>query len=174
MATTTQYLDKTGLEHFWTIIKTKLDEKIDSTSDLLMTQEQRQKLEEISAGANRTTYTQTQTSGVELGKIEIDGVSTEIYAPADQDTHYTATFGTSSSATTTYFDSTEISDPYLKLIENNAVNGAVQLVGGDNITIVRGTDGKVTISASNSMDSIQIGNILAQESATGGWAFVAV
>lgn len=93
---------------------------------------------------------------------------------SEGNTHYEASLGTSASATTSSFDSTEINDPFIKLIENGAAKGAVQLVGGDNITITRSTDGKITITATNSTDSIQIGNILAQESATGGWAFVPV
>lgn len=151
-----KYLDLTGLTYLWSQISAILADK---------------------ANANEIPsieFVPSLTEGELIGTLTLNDIDYPIYVPQDTDTHYEAAFGTSESDTTNYFDATEIENPYLKLIENNLVKGAVQLVGGDNITITRGTDGKITISAINTTDSIQIGNILAQESATGGWAFVAV
>ena len=145
----TKYLDSVGLEHLWSIIASRLGEKA-NVSDLIS-----------------VAFNSTLTSGTKIGDITLNGVSKDIYAP-------TPTLGTSASADTNYFDNTEIENPYLKLIVNGINQGAVQLVGGDNIIVTRGTDGKITISADNTAASIQVGNIMAQESAAGGWAFVPV
>lgn len=172
-----KYLNKTGLERLWFHILNKLSEKVSKDgnkvlSDVNYSFEDKEKLDGISTKA--VNFEPTNTTGDEIGVLTINETEYTLYANQDTDTHYEATLGTSVSATTSSFDSSEINNPFLKLIENGQVKGAVQLIGGDNITITRDADGKIIISATNSVDSIQIGNILAQESSTGGWAFVAV
>lgn len=55
----------------------------------LMSASDKTKLDGVQAGATATSFTQTVTSGEELGTITINGTATKIYAPEDQDTTYT-------------------------------------------------------------------------------------
>lgn len=117
-----------------------------------------------------TTYSAATTSAAGLmsasDKTKLNGITSGA-------TKNSISLGTSQSASSTSFDSTEITDPYIKLIDNSTAKGAIQLVGGDNITITRNTSGKIVVSASVE-SSDQHGNIKAVESAAGGWAFIVV
>lgn len=148
------------------IVKAAIDEKADSDS-----------LTSHINDTNNPHAVKLSQLGVTSTAAELNllsGATSNIQQQINTINNKTATLGTSQSGTNASFDSTQINDPYIKLVENGAARGAIQLVGGDNITITRGTDGKITISADNKTSSIQVGNILAQESTTGGWAFVVV
>ena len=88
-----KFLDYDGLLYFWQKLKALLANKsdtghthtvkelTDTTDYVRMTATERTKLSGIQTGADAVSFTQTATSGNEVGTITINGTGTKMYAP---------------------------------------------------------------------------------------------
>lgn len=87
---TYNYLNETELLYLLVRLKAALDagwvakDGTKQLSDENFTTALKSKLDGIQAQATATAFTQTQQSGTKIGSISINGVSTDIYAPAGQ------------------------------------------------------------------------------------------
>lgn len=87
---TYNYLNETELLYLLVRLKAALDagwvakDGTKQLSDENFTSALKSKLDGIQASATATAFTQTQQSGTKIGSISINGVSTDIYAPAGQ------------------------------------------------------------------------------------------
>lgn len=85
---TYNYLNETELLYLLVRLKAALDagwvakDGTKQLSDENFTTALKNKLDGIQASATATAFTQTQQSGTKIGSISINGVSTDIYAPA--------------------------------------------------------------------------------------------
>lgn len=64
--------------------------EVTTSSDGLMSSEDKAKLDGITESADSVSFTQSLTSGTEIGTIKINGTNTKLYAPSNTDTTYNA------------------------------------------------------------------------------------
>lgn len=75
-------------------------------------------------GGSAVSYTQTLTTGTKTGSIEIDGVSTDMYAPTPEDVSVTAVGSTGTKIATVTIDSTP-TDIYVPYKTTSAVSASL-------------------------------------------------
>ena len=107
------------------------------------------KLDGITESADSVSFTRSLTSGTKVGTITINGTGTDLYAPTNTDTHYTAENVVASSSTGTANVTAATSDPYLNLIENGAVRSTHRISGSGATSVKTDTSGNITISSTN-------------------------
>ena len=76
--------------------------------DSVFTAAEKTKLAGIAAGADSVSFTQTKTSGTELGKITINGTAYSIYSDAEKDTVTKIRYATSGVDLTTSYQTGEV------------------------------------------------------------------
>lgn len=96
-----------------------------------------------------TSFTQTLTSGTEVGKIKINGTTTTLYAPTNTDTHYTTGLKVGASATATANAAATNGNVYLNVLDNTTVRDSHNIVGSGATTVTSDANGKITISSTN-------------------------
>ena len=125
-----------------------------------MSADDKTKLNGIAEGANNYTHPTYTSKSSGLYKVTVDSTGHVSDATAvvkaditglgipgtDTDTHYTAVPKVGASTGT---GNDAQSDPYVKIIENSAVSGSVQLKAGSNMTITSDTDGGVTFASTD-------------------------
>lgn len=109
----------------------------------------KKKLDGVTESADSVSFTRSLTSGTKVGTITINGAGTDLYAPTDTDTHYTAKNVVASSSTGAANVTAETSNPYLNLIENGAVRSAHQIKGSGATTVKTDTSGNIVISSTD-------------------------
>ena len=87
------------------------------------------------------------TSGTKVGTITINGTGTDLYAPTNTDTHYTAKNVVASKSTGTANVTAATDNPYLNLIENGAVRSTHQIKGNGATKVKTDTSGNIVISS---------------------------
>ena len=107
------------------------------------------KLDGITESADSVSFTRSLTSGTKVGTITINGTGTDLYAPTNTDTHYTAKNVVASSSTGTANVTAETNNPYLNLIENGAVRSTHRISGSGATSVKTDTSGNITISSTN-------------------------
>ena len=130
-------------------------------------------------GGSTVSYTQTQTSGNELGTITIDGTSSKIYSPAETDP--TVPSWAKASSKPSYTASEVGAVPTTRKVNNKALSGDVTLNASDvgaQETLVSGTNiktvnnesllgsGNITIQGGAGADVIQVSITVANWNAT--------
>ena len=123
----------------------------------LMSSEDKVKLDTITEDADAVAFTQTLTSGTEVGVISINGINTTLYAPSD--THNTTGITAGESGTVANAATT---DPYIKIKDNNTHRSQVQLKGAGSITIASDANGVITITGENNNTDTKVTNTLAK------------
>lgn len=121
-----------------------------TTSDNgFMSSTDKAKLDGITESADSVSFTRSLTSGTKVGTITINGTGTDLYAPTNTDTHYTAKNVVASSSTGAANVTAETSNPYLNLIENGAVRSTHRISGSGATSVKTDTSGNITISSTN-------------------------
>lgn len=120
-----------------------------SSSAGLMGADDKAKLDGITASADSVSFSRSLTSGTKVGTITINGTGTDLYAPTNTDTHYTAKNVVSSSNTGTGNVGEAISNPYINLIENGAVRSTHRISGSGATTVKTDASGNIIISSTD-------------------------
>ena len=115
----------------------------------LMGADDKAKLDGITASADSVSFSRSLTSGTKVGTITINGTGTDLYAPTNTDTHYTAKNVVSSSNTGTGNVGEAISNPYINLIENGAVRSTHRISGSGATTVKTDASGNIIISSTD-------------------------
>ena len=127
-----------------TTMETLVDSKADktaatSTSNGLMSNTDKSKLDSVSANANKTLYSQLLGSGTKIGSITVDGVVSDIYAPTP-------------SATVTV-DST-LSSTSTNPVQNKIITNALNEKAGTS-TATTSTNGLMSSTDKSKLDGIR-------------------
>ena len=115
----------------------------------LMSADDKTKLDGITASADSVSFTRSLSSGTKVGTITINGTATDLYAPTNTDTHYTAKNVVSSSNTGTANVTAVTDNPYINLIENGAVRSTHRISGSGATTVKTDTSGNIIISSTD-------------------------
>ena len=115
----------------------------------LMSADDKVKLNGITASADSVSFTRSLSSGTKVGTITINGTATDLYAPTNTDTHYTAKNVVSSSNTGTANVTAVTDNPYINLIENGAVRSTHRISGSGATTVKTDTSGNIIISSTD-------------------------
>ena len=105
------------------------------------------KLNAISDSADAVSFTQSLTSGTQVGTININGEDIILYAPKNTDTHYTSHLYVGASGGNANATSAT-SNPYLLMVDNTTYRNGVQLKAGSNMSI-SAVNGVVTFTATD-------------------------
>lgn len=120
-----------------------------SSSAGLMGADDKAKLDGITASADSVSFSRSLTSGTKVGTITINNTATDLFAPTNTDTHYTAKNVVSSSNTGTGNVGAVTSDPYINLIENGAVRSTHRISGSGATTVKTDASGNIIISSTD-------------------------
>ena len=120
-----------------------------SSSAGLMGADDKAKLDGITASADSVSFSRSLTSGTKVGTITINGTGTDLFAPTNTDTHYTAKNVVASSSTGTGNVGAVTSDPYINLIENGAVRSTHRISGSGATTVKTDASGNIIISSTD-------------------------
>ena len=140
------------------LVKAALDDKAASihshaaatqSANGFMSAADKKKLDGITESADSVSFTRSLTSGTKVGTITINGTGTDLYAPTNTDTHYTAKNVVASSSTGTANVTAATDNPYLNLIENGAVRSTHQIKGSGATTVKTDTSGNIVVSSTD-------------------------
>lgn len=109
----------------------------------LMSAEDKAKLDSITVSADAVSFTQSLTSGTEVGTININGTNTKLYAPTNTNTTYTFSGGTNKFTVTPSGGTTQEVNVIPSISNNVTYSGT--LTSGQ-VAVYDGTAGKIKAS----------------------------
>lgn len=115
----------------------------------MMSAQDKQKLDSISASASAVSVTQSLTSGTEVGTITIGDKPTKLYAPTNTDTHYTTGLKVGATATAATNGAATNGNVFLNVLDDNTVRDSHKIVGTGATTVVSDASGNITINSTN-------------------------
>lgn len=120
-----------------------------TSADGLMSASDKSKLDGVAEGADAVNFSQSLTSGTKVGTITINGTGTDLYAPTNTDTHYTAKNIIGSSPTDTANVTTATRNPYLSLVENGEIRSTHRISGVGATIVQTDANGNIIIRSTN-------------------------
>ena len=114
-----------------------------------MSASDKSKLDGITASADSVSFTQSLTSGTQVGTITINGTGTALYAPTNTDTHYTTGLKVGASASATSNAAATNGNVYLNVLDNTTVRDSHKIVGSGATTVTSDANGVITISSTD-------------------------
>ncbi len=141
-----------------------------STAAGALSADDKDKLDGIADGANNYTHPTYTSKSSGLYKVTVDGTGhvsdatavakadiTALGIPGtDTNTHYTAVPRAGASTGT---GNAAQSDPYVKIIENSAISGSIQLKAGSNMSISSNASGVVTFAATDTNTDTKVTSV---------------
>ena len=115
----------------------------------LMSAADKKKLDGITDSADAVSFTQSLTTGTQVGTITINGTATKLYAPTNTDTHYTTGLKVTNSATATANAAASNGSVYLNALDNTTVRDSHLIKGTGATTVASDANGVITINSTN-------------------------
>jgi hypothetical protein len=115
----------------------------------LMSAADKKKLDGVTDSADAVSFTQSLTTGTQVGTITINGTATKLYAPTNTDTHYTTGLKVANSATATANAAASNGSVYLNALDNTTVRDSHLIKGTGAATVTSDANGVITINATN-------------------------
>ena len=115
----------------------------------LMSAADKQKLDGITDSADAVSFTQSLTTGTQVGTITINGAATKLYAPTNTDTHYTTGLKVTNSATATADAAASNGSVYINALDNTTIRDSHLIKGTGAATVTSDANGVITINATN-------------------------
>ena len=123
----------------------------------LMSAADKKKLDGVTDSADVVSFTQSLTTGTQVGTITINGTATKLYAPTNTDTHYTTGLKVTNSATATANAAASNGSVYLNALDNTTVRDSHLIKGTGATTVASDANGVITINSINTTyDSMSI------------------
>lgn len=115
----------------------------------LMSAADKKKLDGVTDSADAVSFTQSLTTGTQVGTITINGTATKLYAPTNTDTHYTTGLKVTNSATATANAAASNGSVYLNALDNTTVRDSHLIKGTGATTVASDANGVITINSTN-------------------------
>ena len=115
----------------------------------LMSAADKKKLDGVTDSADAVSFTQSLTTGTQVGTITINGAATKLYAPTNTDTHYTTGLKVANSATATANAAASNGSVYLNALDNTTVRDSHLIKGTGATTVASDANGVITINSTN-------------------------
>lgn len=115
----------------------------------LMSAADKKKLDGVTDSADAVSFTQSLTTGTQVGTITINGTATKLYAPTNTDTHYTTGLKVANSATATANAAASNGSVYLNALDNTTVRDSHLIKGTGATTVSSDANGVITINSTN-------------------------
>lgn len=115
----------------------------------LMSAADKKKLDGVTDNADAVSFTQSLTSGTQVGTITINGAATKLYAPTNTDTHYTTGLKVANSATATANAAASNGSVYLNALDNTTVRDSHLIKGTGATSVSSDANGVITINSTN-------------------------
>lgn len=115
----------------------------------LMSASDKSKLDAITASADSVAFSQSLTSGTQVGTLTINGTATKLYAPTNTDTHYTTGLKVGDSASATANAAASNGSVYLNVLDNSTVRDSHKITGSGSVTVASDSSGNITISGTD-------------------------
>lgn len=115
----------------------------------LMSAADKKKLDGVTDSADAVSFTQSLTTGTQVGTITINGTATKLYAPTNTDTHYTTGLKVTNSATATANAAASNGSVYLNALDNTTVRDSHLIKGTGATTVTSDANGVITINSTN-------------------------
>ena len=115
----------------------------------LMSAADKKKLDGVTDSADAVSFTQSLTTGTQVGTITINGTATKLYAPTNTDTHYTTGLKVANSATATANAAASNGSVYLNALDNTTVRDSHLIKGTGATTVASDANGVITINSTN-------------------------
>lgn len=115
----------------------------------LMSASDKSKLDGITSSADSVAFSQSLTSGTQVGTITINGTATKLYAPTNTNTHYTTGLKVGASATATANAAASNGSVYLNVLDDTTVRDSHKITGSGATTVTSDANGVITISSTN-------------------------
>lgn len=115
----------------------------------LMSAADKKKLDGVTDSADAISFTQSLTTGTQVGTITINGTATKLYAPTNTDTHYTTGLKVANSATATANAAASNGSVYLNALDNTTVRDSHLIKGTGATTVASDANGVITINSTN-------------------------
>lgn len=123
----------------------------------LMSAADKKKLDGVTDSADAVSFTQSLTTGTQVGTITINGTATKLYAPTNTDTHYTTGLKVTNSATATANAAASNGSVYLNVLDNTTVRDSHLIKGTGATSVSSDANGVITINSTNTTyDSMSI------------------
>ena len=115
----------------------------------LMSAADKKKLDGVTDSADAVSFTQSLTTGTQVGTITINGAATKLYAPTNTDTHYTTGLKVANSATATANTAASNGSVYLNALDNTTVRDSHLIKGTGATSVSSDANGVITINSTN-------------------------
>ena len=115
----------------------------------LMSAADKKKLDGVTDSADAVSFTQSLTTGTQVGTITINGTATKLYAPTNTDTHYTTGLKVANSATATANAAASNGSVYLNALDNTTVRDSHLIKGTGATEVTSDANGVITIKSTN-------------------------
>ena len=115
----------------------------------LMSAADKKKLDGVTDSADAVSFTQSLTTGTQVGTITINGTATKLYAPTNTDTHYTTGLKVTNSATATANAAASNGSVYLNALDNTTVRDSHLIKGTGATSVSSDANGVITINSTN-------------------------
>lgn len=115
----------------------------------LMSAADKKKLDDVTDSADAISFTQSLTTGTQVGTITINGTATKLYAPTNTDTHYTTGLKVTNSATATANAAASNGSVYLNALDNTTVRDSHLIKGTGATSVSSDANGVITINSTN-------------------------
>lgn len=115
----------------------------------LMSAADKKKLDGVTDSADAVSFTQSLTTGTQVGTITINGTATKLYAPTNTDTHYTTGLKVANSATATANAAASNGSVYLNALDNTTIRDSHLIKGTGATTVASDANGVITINSTN-------------------------
>ena len=123
----------------------------------LMSAADKKKLDGVTDSADAVSFTQSLTTGTQVGTITINGTATKLYAPTNTDTHYTTGLKVTNSATATANAAASNGSVYLNALDNTTVRDSHLIKGTGATSVSSDANGVITINSTNTTYSCDRG-----------------
>lgn len=115
----------------------------------MMSAQDKQKLDSVSANASAVSITQSLTSGTEVGTITVGSTPIKLYAPTNTDTHYKTGLKVGASATASANGAATNGNVYLNVLDDSTIRDSHKIVGTGATTVTSDASGNITINSTN-------------------------
>lgn len=115
----------------------------------LMSAADKKKLDGVTDSADAVSFTQSLTTGTQVGTITINGAATKLYAPTNTDTHYTTGLKVANSATATANAAASNGSVYLNALDNTTIRDSHLIKGTGATSVSSDANGVITINSTN-------------------------